>query len=875
VATYFTRSEKALRVSATPTVVAGRLQGTAAVTIADLDNPGATRPTPADYELFGPGDVVRLADHTIVRRFPAPGSSDAEETKLPLVEFDAVDLPWRYTPQAATGAVLRPWLVLVVGRRGPDEIVARPDGRVGLGLVTQAAHVLAESWRWAHVHEVDGRQIARLLAPVDLQPATEYVACVVPAFAPDGTDAWTGAAPVVSDCYDHWSFRTGPEGDFPDLAKQLHKADLAAISARSGRPFGRAQVRYVPRQPGSPTPVVLEAAGALRLPHGAADPPDPSDGPPPPAVAGEVTALTDRIVTPDGRGVVTAPRYDAGFATVADSVASPPGGWIDELRSDPRARGAAGLGAWNAIQWQDRIAAAAVAKAGELAAAHDRIRHVALGVEASRSMWRRRVPKLPADPGADPAATQAAAGDLVATLAPVLARLPADTGGTVLDAIAGRTPSLGRALFSSAARRVLRSGPARTARIAGGAAGLGAVIGAANVCPGRKDDPADVPDDRQPDPGRVERAVKALILAATGNDDALTSRIMDRVLPGGTLSSSQLAGALLALTPGKDGRPDPKALEEFLAGRDEPPVKDTIRGWGGWVDEVAAREPCAPIDLVGLAQAVSAAVDPTVALPPAARRVLSTLPGFTHIGPVEVEPELDLPLWSFLSQSSPDWMLPGVGDLDEGAVVALATNRPFVHALLTGANTQTAGELRWRNIKVMSRWSPLRRFWQRADHQVDVVPIREWAANDSLGSAAFAPDGRSSDAVVAFRTPLFKRYPATVVYLYKAQGDFDAPPENAPLAAPDRVDPTFTGTIGDDVTFFGFPVDPEALTGYWVVLEEPPAGYRFYSAAQVPPRVPAPGGGADPDYDSSEYAYRRFALPVRVLIGPLLDGAPA
>src|SRR6185295_272040 len=162
------------------------------------------------------------------RRFPAPGASDAEETKLALVEFAASDLPWRYTPAAARGNVLRPWLVLVVGHREPDEIVLRPYGRVTLGTVIQAAHNLGESWQWAHVHDVDGPPIGRILAPVDLVAENDYVACVVPAFTADGGDAWNGAGPVTVDCYDRWAFRTGPQGDFPDLAAKLHKADLDA-----------------------------------------------------------------------------------------------------------------------------------------------------------------------------------------------------------------------------------------------------------------------------------------------------------------------------------------------------------------------------------------------------------------------------------------------------------------------------------------------------------------------------------------------------------------------------------------------------------------------------------------------------------------------
>ena len=68
----------------------GRLQGTADVTCLPIvANPADTKTANAPYELFGPGDVKRLAAGAITRRFPAPGASNAEETKLALVEFAA------------------------------------------------------------------------------------------------------------------------------------------------------------------------------------------------------------------------------------------------------------------------------------------------------------------------------------------------------------------------------------------------------------------------------------------------------------------------------------------------------------------------------------------------------------------------------------------------------------------------------------------------------------------------------------------------------------------------------------------------------------------------------------------------------------------
>ena len=106
--TFYSRFERALRKAAT-TEAAGRLQGETPVVVADIATPATTRTAPAKFELFGPGDVQRLAPAAITRRFPAPNCSDAEVTKMALVEFADHDLPWRYTPRIAA-AELRPWI---------------------------------------------------------------------------------------------------------------------------------------------------------------------------------------------------------------------------------------------------------------------------------------------------------------------------------------------------------------------------------------------------------------------------------------------------------------------------------------------------------------------------------------------------------------------------------------------------------------------------------------------------------------------------------------------------------------------------------------------------------------------------------------------
>src|SRR6185436_10917519 len=158
-----------------------------------------------------------------------------------------------------------PWMVLVVVRKQPGVTVRVPRGEPlpvleirAPARVAQELPDLADSWAWAHAQvtapsqatrellesTINGRpelSVSRLLCPRLLQPDTEYVACVVPAFelgrraglgqAITADDekrlepAWRSgeAAPVSLDLpvFHHWSFATGAGGDFESLALLL------------------------------------------------------------------------------------------------------------------------------------------------------------------------------------------------------------------------------------------------------------------------------------------------------------------------------------------------------------------------------------------------------------------------------------------------------------------------------------------------------------------------------------------------------------------------------------------------------------------------------------------------------------------------------
>jgi len=53
--------------------------------------------------LLGPGDVLAIDPRQVLRVTPAAGTRDAEPEFFPLIEFDAPDLPWAYSPVVPDG----------------------------------------------------------------------------------------------------------------------------------------------------------------------------------------------------------------------------------------------------------------------------------------------------------------------------------------------------------------------------------------------------------------------------------------------------------------------------------------------------------------------------------------------------------------------------------------------------------------------------------------------------------------------------------------------------------------------------------------------------------------------------------------------------
>jgi hypothetical protein len=292
-----------------------------------------------------------------------------------------------------------------------------------------------------------------------------------------------------------------------------------------------------------------------------------------------------------------------------------------------------------------------------------------------------------------------------------------------------------------------------------------------------------------------------------------------------------------------------------------------------------------------LSNALRDALDPTSDTAFIIRRVLATIEGLDEqpLTPPELCLDFHLPAWQFLYHHAKEWLLPGVGEIkftkpgpdgqpvedrDKHPVFAVRTNAIFTDAFMVGFNQQALSELRWRNVPVQVRCTPLRRFWEPvgdADETVpDLVGIHAWKADSLLGDKAHeAPEVQGDNLVLAFKTELFRRYPNTLVYLAPrvtthtndVSGRWT---EDVDVQKATRIEPNLQVAIDLDVMLFGFKESPAVLDNHWVVVEEVPQGYSFYNNAND---VKAEDRT---DYktaaDGGNFADAAFANPIRVAI---------
>ncbi|SDT09545.1 hypothetical protein SAMN04488570_3513 [Nocardioides scoriae] len=772
------------------TRVGPRLAGKLALTLTDTDT-GQAATGDAPFTLMAAADVGGLKPGAIRHMAPAPYVRDAETTKLVHLDLRDPDLPWRYSPVLAAGDRLAPWLALLVGT--VEELVVEGGTVTRVEPSVLVAHDLAQSYRWAHTQQAgSGETIARIVSPrgtepgadgkpVGLQPQREHVAVLVPTFDDAGQPMWTAAGVLQPGArgslpaFHSWRFWTAEAGDFETLA--------AALTVPPAHDVGKARLHYRRQVPadGVDIDATLEVRGAITsLQQPETVQPDLLA-----AVTSDLDLLDDEI-----EGTIGLPHYGRPWLPEPDDA---PVGWPHDLNDDPRFRGSTGLGVQMGVEAQEALMDAAVAQAGALREAGQRIGFLALGLLAGGRLWDRR---LPTDPHAR-----------LALLGPMTARMPAAGGGTVLDRVTSDTSPLVPGQFSSAAHRLLRDRTATTRHLAGGGVDRTGALAWAN----QPDQPADRAPDGVPhvdavaaqlglptieelfeiddtwleevmaeldqllddfrakyrdgvrsgeDPVQLRRDLAEPLFAEL--QDRLEARMRERDLPcsasgmltwiGGQTGNDLFAflGQVLSDDGAREQLDDlvRDAIRHCMAGRRCRELVGQRRR--GFPCEVIVdhspgpdTETVRPIDLVGLSGIVSQAVDPRGPRPPAKVRLCSRLVGVdcSTLVPTEFPIGLDFPTWSLLQQHDREWLLPGADSLDQDSVTALQTNPTFVDAFMVGINTQFMSEMRWRDLAVARTCTPLRMFWGQVDHttqqrSADIEPLAEWATapDDPVGA---------------------------------------------------------------------------------------------------------------------------------------------
>jgi hypothetical protein len=499
------------------------------------------------------------------------------------------------------------------------------------------------------------------------------------------------------------------------------------------------------------------------------------DDPLPTEVGDDVKSLLLPQTDPRNRPIIGLATYGAEWGNPLASV------WGQTVNLDPRRRGVAGLGLKAGVELQDQLMDAAVSQAGALGEAAQRVRQLALGLVAARSLWTRR---LPADPL-----------QRLMLYGPSLRRMPTATG-SVLDTLSGAGRPLPPSLFSSAARRALRAGTARVKFAAPGAADFGRIIRLTNICP--------------TPPARVQDG--------TPHADTLSHDLGIPALETVLKQSLEIKASLRTRLP-------------ILSDAERNARRDLLE----LLSIPYQMEPCTPVDVFQLETRVTASIDPTVKAPLVQRRVLDGIEGLGDqpLAPVEVCLGLDFPAWVYLRDHAPDWLLPGIAEMPNHAVLAFESNPAFVEAFLLGLNAQVIAELRWRNIPLATGCTPIRMFWGQFDaangvRKADILGINNWTSGSCLGDASHGvPPLNGDDLILVIRSDLFRRYPGTLIYLAQPILNNEKPDWNVDPSFADRLFPAFQGRIGEDIVFFQFDIAPNVARQRWLVLEEPPAGITF------------------------------------------------
>lgn len=742
--------------------------------------------------MAGPGEVAGIDPRVTIRIDPPAGSADFEPNYFASIEFDPPEFPWLFTPAAAgSRGRIRPWLALVVVEVGDD---TRLDPPVGPGLPVLTTPVsglpdLVESWVWAHAQAVQTgpdqpveqilssvpqQNLSRLICPRRLRPTTRYLACLVPAF-----DAGRKAGleePVSNEDRDRllpaWTAGQGNVRLPVYYHWQFTTGAGGDFESLARRLQGRALSSDVGRRPllvrdqpyGLPDLDQALFEGALV---------SPAEVTPPPVDAAFQDALRALINLGAEDRVLTPPlyaRWQAAQTTIPGQAELP--AWLRDLNLDPAARGAAGMGARVVQRHQEQLVASAWNQFGDLPSVIHLERRLSVSVTLLQSVIRRRVDPM------EPA-------QLVQFLGPAHARLRASQA-----TLRGPSETLRASLSRQGLPAAFSSGTfRRTTRPAGSLSRRGGFSTPVNL---------------QRAATRLGSRVPA-INPAPGTLGLVTTEKVKAIILTGPLSPAQLRY--------REAVADVQFYFQRFMGGSDGPQGETFAFSAAFKASLVAnldpRQNAARRFYAPLQTADGGAVQPP------------EVPGASVI----TGPSFPQPMYEALRDLSPEFLLPGAGEIQQDTVTLLNSNPRFIEAYMLGLNHELAGELLWREFPGDLRHTYFRAFW---DTRGSAQPMQQLGAIHEFDPALNLGDhfgGGSTQLVLLIRGELLQRYPDTLIYAVRAK-------TIRSLGDEEKM-PIFRGRIDPDITFLGFNLTADqarggaADPGWFFVIQEQPGAPRF------------------------------------------------
>ncbi len=838
------RQGAAANIQATDTLTANQSSRVALPVQFQLNNQPVTMPV----RLFGSSEVTSIDSHQVVRTDPRNGTVDFEPNYFAAIEFDRPDFPWLFTPAKADAeGRLRPWLCLIVVKKQTG-VTLRTDRTLPqpvLEIVSPAKPAdelpdLSESWAWAHTQlasQVNATpaeltdilnkrpelSVARLLCPRRLQPSTEYIACVVPAFelgrkaglnlpitsAEEAKldPAWLSGAQAPANVklpvYFHWEFRTAVEGDFESLVTLL---EARAIPPEVGkRPMDISH-------PGFPAPngVTLGLEGALQ-PLNAT----PTDWPANQrqAFQGELKKIInapDQTPTDANSTPLLAPPLYGRWYAARNQVGIPVPTWLDDLNLDPRHRVTAGVGTQVIQEQQEQLMASAWEQLGEIERANQRLRQAQLSVAVNASLHVRVFSRLSQDA-------------LFQVVAPAQARLawPEAAAPTVKMTLQQRinNTAVPMQAVSSPLRRLARPRGVISRRVVTqGGVRTGALVSKLNI---------QIIAKTLPNPtglvtfNQVSESVANLsptVRYQNGTERAVSlmrGRRLFRILPEGEPMpnvTARIAG------------PDSADAARFR----QAAIAHLAKVNPGKIGFIFAQR--ASLPTTNVQTALLGRLNPALTIKARTRASIPNIdnqpPQVDPLEPIMAAPEFPQPMYEALRDLSQDFMLPGLQFIPPNTVTLLKTNPTFIEAFLVGLNTEMARELLWRDFPTDQRGTYFRQFWDTsasAVQQSDIGLIHGWGTK-RLGSNVIS-GGVDNQLVLLIRGELLRRYPTAVIYAAKAVMN-----NGRRVPGTEERYPLFRGTLQPDITFIGFNLlraEAVAHPGWFFVIQEQPTEPRF------------------------------------------------